>query len=338
MYIRKDDFEISIYHKEVPEFLIPFLNTIQMQRLKHIGMNCGCEYTDFPLFRNLQKYSRFQHSLGTALIVWHFTSDTIQTLAALFHDIATPTFAHTIDFLHNDYMLQEFTENATEKIISDSFEISQLLNTMNISIDAVKDYHMYPIADNNSPRISADRLEYTMGNLWRYGFSDYNTIKQYYDNLIVGEAEDGQPELCFQDRTIAQQFAKDALRCSKVYISDEDRYAMQILSELLEVAIQRGVLIESDFMLSEKEIIDKLENDKSLNISWRNFRNLYDMVYDETAPIECRRTIKTKKRYIDPLVFGNGRISEMDYAFKEMLEDFLKTSQNDWICGVSRLI
>lgn len=52
-----------------------------MARLRQVGMNCGCEYTDFPRFRHLAPYSRFRHSVGVGLIVWHFTHDAAQAAA-----------------------------------------------------------------------------------------------------------------------------------------------------------------------------------------------------------------------------------------------------------------
>ena len=103
----------NIYHRSVPDWLLPFLEVPEMQRLKDIGMNCGCEYTGFPPFRQQHSYSRWDHSVGTALIVWHYTEEPQQTLSALFHDISTPTFAHAVDFLRGDHRTQEATESGT---------------------------------------------------------------------------------------------------------------------------------------------------------------------------------------------------------------------------------
>ena len=97
----------SLYHSEIPEFLREFAATPPMQRLKQVGMNCGCEYTRFPRFAEIGPYSRYDHSLGVALIVWHFTGSVEQTLAGLFHDVTTPVFAHVVDFLNGDYLRQE---------------------------------------------------------------------------------------------------------------------------------------------------------------------------------------------------------------------------------------
>lgn len=46
-----------------------------------------------------------------------------QTLAGLFHDIATPVFKHCIDFMNGDSETQESTEEKTSDIIRNSSKI-----------------------------------------------------------------------------------------------------------------------------------------------------------------------------------------------------------------------
>jgi HD superfamily phosphohydrolase len=113
----------GIYHHEIPDFIREAAATAPMQRLKGVGMNCGCEYTSFPQFSIWQSYTRFDHSLGAALITWHFTSDPRQALAALFHDIATPVVSHVVDFLRGDHETQGSTEAGTREMILGSKEI-----------------------------------------------------------------------------------------------------------------------------------------------------------------------------------------------------------------------
>ena len=83
----------TLYHPEIPLFLEKFSCMSSVMRLRDVGMNCGCEYTAFPRFAEIGRYSRYEHSLGVALIVWHFTGRQDQALAGLFHDLATPVFA-----------------------------------------------------------------------------------------------------------------------------------------------------------------------------------------------------------------------------------------------------
>lgn len=84
------------YRKPIPEFLSTAARTPTLQRLKNVGMHCGCQYTDFPVFRHLAPYSRFDHSLAVARILWDFTGDPVQTLAGLLHDASTPAFSHVV--------------------------------------------------------------------------------------------------------------------------------------------------------------------------------------------------------------------------------------------------
>ena len=104
------------YDAQVPEVISRLSGIPEMTRLKYVGMNCGCEYTSFPLFRSMkERYTRYDHSMGAALLVWRFSKDPTQTLAAAFHDIATPCFAHVVDFMLGDYMEQESTERRTRE-------------------------------------------------------------------------------------------------------------------------------------------------------------------------------------------------------------------------------
>lgn len=323
------------YRREAPPWLADFCRTPEMQRLQDVGMNCGCEYTAFPRFQNLRSYSRYRHSLGTARIVWDFTEDAAQTIAALFHDISTPAFAHSVDFLRGDHLRQEATEAGTEQRIRSSREISLHLERLGICADAVVDYHRYPIADNDAPRLSADRLEYSLGNLDNYGFRSRRELQAYYDALTVSENEDGVPELSFADREAALSFGLDALRCSRVYVSDEDRYAMQMLAELLGRAMERGVLREEDLNTTEPHVIALLQQSPDTAADWERFRALHRMVTLESeAPEGLRRVIHAKKRFIDPLVAGQGRLSCLEPEFAGELDAFLREPQDQWICGL----
>ena len=321
-----------LYHHEIPAFLRECARTPAVLRLRDVGMNCGCEYTSFPRFCGLKPYSRFDHSLGAALIIWHFTADPVQAVAGLLHDIATPAFAHVVDFMRGDYLKQEATEAGTADIIETSAELQAVLKKYGLCSDAVSDYHRYPIADNDSPGLSADRLEYTLGNSINYGFCTGKRAEGWYRDLVVGTSEAGQPELAFQTAEAAEDFALTALRCSEVYVSDEDRYSMQMLAELLRDAVSRGVITENDLYTTEPQIISRLLSDKAMAVGWSNFCAYREILRREQPGTEENwRKISAKKRYIDPLVLHRGRMSAVSPVFSEKLSAFLCQSQDIWL-------
>ncbi len=324
----------TIYHPEIPAFLQNAADTPPMQRLRAVGMNCGCEYTAFPRFDRCTRYSRYDHSLGVGLIVWHFTQSPAQALAGLFHDIATPAFSHVVDFLRGDHLTQESTEEGTTELIDGSPEIQSVLRSLGLATSDVCDYHRYPVADNDAPRLSADRLEYTLGNLVQFGFAGLKTVRSLYEDLFVGENEDGAPELTFRSGEKAIAFAQGALRCAEVYVSDEDRFAMQMLAELLRDALRKGVLTERDLYTTEPEVLARLQADGAFARRWETFRSYREILTaDQPGTGGDWRVIPAKKRRIDPLIMNRGRTSACDPAFKQQLLQFQQLPQDYWVCG-----
>jgi len=58
------------------------------------------------------------------------------------------------------------------------------------------------------------------------------------------------------------------------------------------------------------------------------------MIYDEAvAPEADRRTIIAKKRYIDPIIIGKGRLSDNNEGIKRSIEEFLDRPLDRWVCG-----
>lgn len=320
------------YHHSVPPFLRELSEAPAMKRLGSVGMNCGCEYTALPRFRSCAPYSRLEHCLGVALIIWHFTESPCEAISGLFHDISTPAFSHVVDFLQHDHLRQESTEEPTRRFIADSPEIQGVLSRLSLTTDDVCDYHRFPIADNNSPRLSSDRLEYTCSNMLGYGFAAPSQVQAMYDDLVVAGNPEGQPELSFRHKETALAFAEGALACSKVYVCREDRYAMESLAHLLSDAISGGVLTMEELWQTEPAVIHRLLENPGTKAAWLKYRSLQAVTAHRDF-LPGRLQVFAKKRYIDPFVVGSGRVTELFPDFRQKLEEFLSSSQKDYLEG-----
>ncbi len=211
------------------------------------------------------------------LIIWNFTKIKKQTIAGLFHDISTPVFKHCIDFMNGDHETQESTEELTTYMIKNSKEIMELLERDNIKVDEVDDYHIYPIADNDTPKLSADRLEYTFTNgLYFKEVWNVQKIKEIYSNIEIQINEDNIQELGFKDKNIAEEFIVGASQLWPLWVSNEDKLAMQFLADTVKKMSEENLLTKKDlYTLSEKEVINKIENCNNEKISkcFKLFRN-----------------------------------------------------------------
>jgi HD superfamily phosphohydrolase len=330
---------ISIYSNKVPDFLNELADAPEMKRLSDVGMHCGCEYADFPIYRQVKcHYTRLMHSIGVAGIIWNFTQDLKQAVAGLLHDISTPTFAHTIDFLNDDYITQESTEDNTTLFIQNSKSITALLGKHNINIDDVSSYSKYPIADNDIPMLSADRLEYTLGNGYIVHNIDLHEIKDIYNDLTVVKNENEIDELCFRSIKYAKRFVEISLQNSYWFVSDEDRFSMQYLADMIKYAIQNKILSFDDLFTTESYIIQKLKNNPKSFEVWNNYTKISMVAAtDKKVPNIYCVNIPAKKRYINPLVLiGTSikRVADVDEVSKENIEKFLLLNFNKWIYAV----
>ncbi len=326
--------EIKEYFKilepNFPEWLNEYINTKELLTQKYISVTCGTIYSD--LFESNFFFSSLDHSVAVALIVWHFTHDKKQTLSGLFHDIATPAFKHCVDFLNGDYMTQESTEDLTTEMIKNSKEIMSLLKRDNISISEVDDYHIYPIADNDTPKLSADRLEYSLANaLFTYRLLDSECIKEIYNDIEIQRNEENEIELGFKTKKIAIKFVEVTSRMSVIYREDRTRYSMQFIADILKrLSTENKISKEDLYKLKESDVINIIESSKYNDIFniWKNAKKV-KISKDEPKDVYFVHH-GAKIRYINPLLNGE-RIYKVCKVAKKMIDDNLSYNMDNYV-------
>lgn len=329
----------TILSKEMPEFLKDYIHTPEMQRIAGTGIDCGTSYT--KIFHNKFYYSNLEHSIGVALIIWNFTKSKKQTLAGLFHDIATPTFKHCVDFMNGDHETQESTEEPTTQILAQSKDIMRLLKRDGLQLEEVADYHIYPIADNDTPKLSADRLEYTfMNGMFFKEIWGIEEIREIYENLEVAKNEEGIDELVFKEVAIAEKFIKRASKLWPMWICNEDKLTMQFIADTLKILSEQGeISVQELYQLSEAEVIERIKNskNKSLAQAFEKFQNS-TKIGEGNQPVEGKYcvSVKSKRRYIIPLVKVEGGVKRIDAVSeiaKQEIENYLQyqTKKYAWL-------
>ena len=343
---------VSAYHailcSEFPDFLEKFSSLPILTRLKGVGLLCGTDWT--PLYSNRFFYTRFDHSIGAALIAWNFTHDKIQTLASLFHDVATPAFSHVSDFRKGDALKQETTEEKTVSILEESGELRRLLEKEQIPLQRIADYHRYPICDNEIPRLSSDRLEYMFPS--GMAFADkidskkvwtLDSVKSTYENIVVLKNEEEIDELGFSDAEIAEDYCIKFNEVGLLLQKNENKIALNLLGEILNGAEEKDCFSSNEFYaLSEKALIEKFGSyaqshpDERFSVLFRTFRAMEKIERSE-KPLDghYNLSLSVKKRRIDPLVKMNNRsvrISEISERAAESIETVLCFEDSKFGC------
>ena len=242
---------------DFPDFLNKYLSLKILERLKGIGLLCGTDWT--PLFHNRFYYSRYDHSLNCALIVWNWTRDKKKALAALLHDVSTPAFSHVIDFKNGDALTQESTEDKNAAMILADKDLASALAQDGLAASDVCDYHKFSICDNEVPQLSADRLEYMFpSGAALEGWFSLRAIKRFYGDLFVAKDEKGNDEFAFKTKKIALDYFRRILKIGYFLQRNKDKIAMELMARVVDKAIACGALREEElWLLSEREIIGR---------------------------------------------------------------------------------
>lgn len=316
----KDYLDIFI-DKEYPTFIDKYLKTKTLKRIKYITQFCGCDYTN--LYNPLFLFTRLDHSLVVAHIVWHFTHDKKSTIVALLHDIGTPCFAHTIDVLMGDTMKQESSEKDIVEIVKKDKKLLSLLKEDQIELDNLKNMERYPILENKSPKLCADRLDGVLHTcyIWLRTHS-IDEIKEVYDDLCVLTNESGCEEIGFKNESKAIKFANMVSVYSKELQGNRDKYVMKYICEVIKKSFDKGLITLDDlYNKKEIEIVNILNNNFD---SWKKFVNSKKIICSNEKPKQFYISYETKKRITIPLLLTNSsprRVNEVSIKANQIYLD-----------------
>lgn len=228
-------------YANMPDFLIKYLDTPSLIRLKKIGYFCGMDYASKDIYNFSTYISRYTHSLTTALLTYKISSDRKATLAGLFHDVGTPCFSHVIDYMNKDYANQESTEEYTERIILSDSYLKQCLLKDGVSANEIIDFKKYSLVDNTRPKLCADRLDGIMLNSfgWTKIISKQD-IKDILNSITIYINEEGKEEIGFTNYEVASRVVELSDTIDRYCHSNEDNYMMELLARITKYALDNG--------------------------------------------------------------------------------------------------
>jgi uncharacterized protein len=287
------------YNKR-PNFIDKYLSTPSLLRLKSIGYFCGMDYASPDIYNFRETISRYDHSLTVALITYKLTHDKRETLAGLFHDIATPCFSHVIDYMNKDYQKQESTEEYTEKILKEDSYLNKCLKIDDIDIKDIINFKNYSIVDNERPKVCADRIDGVI--LTDIGWTkklNLTDISNIVENMEIFINENKEKEIGFKSLNVAKKVVDTSKSIDLYCHSNEDNYMMELLAKITRYAIKKEYITYNNlYYYSEKELFKKLKslNDDEINKWLYLFENI------KRTDIPQTELINVKVRKLNPLI------------------------------------
>lgn len=289
-------------YSNLPKFLIKYLKTPSLLRLKDISYFCGMDYASKDIYNFSEFISRYDHSLTVSLIVYKLTKDKKATLAGLFHDIATPCFSHVIDYMNQDYEKQESTEEYTEHILKNDKYLNECLEKDNIDINDIIKFKKYSVVDNDRPKVCADRIDGVIltGIGWTKNINK-NDINSIVKDMCIFLNENNEEEIGFKSLKVAKKVL-DVSESIDIYChSTEDNYMMLLLAKITKISIEKKyITYEELYSYNERDLFSILRKQKDNELK----KLLNEFETKKISDIPELEIPKIKIRDLNPLVNG----------------------------------
>ncbi|MCR1874292.1 HD domain-containing protein [Paraclostridium bifermentans] len=289
---------------ELEDVLIELINCDAVQRLKHIHQ-VGATY----LIKKELNVNRLEHSIGVMLLIRLLGGSLKEQIAGLLHDISHTAFSHVIDFVFNNSD-EDYHELIFDEVVINS-KIPYILNKYGYDFkEILENEEQWTILERKAPRLCADRVDYTLRDMYKYGFTNKNEINEFLKNIQVVNGE-----IVTKDIESARWFLE--LYYTEVidfFMNPINGYSYDKLSKAIKIAIDENELNLKDILKTDNEVIDILnrsKNNKIISLMKSLNKNVKLRINEDKYDI----FIKGKTRLIDPGVGIRGKVyslSELD--------------------------
>lgn len=278
-----------------------------VQRLKGIHQG-GASYLVNPNWN----VTRYEHSVGVMLLIRLLGGSVQEQVAGLLHDVSHTAFSHVIDFAL-DYENQDYHEEIFEQVINQS-EIPRIIKRYGYDLKEVIDESNWKILEQPLPDLCADRIDYTLRDMYQQGKMNQEEIGEFLQSLrFNGE------KVYLNNEAAAEWFVEYFYQeVIDYFLHPLNVYGYQVLSKVLQEALHKGVITKDDFLLTDEELLQKV---RDAGVAIQLLDQLHPDVEVEYNEKDYDYSQHGKLRYIDPLVQSeegkNVPVSKMNDSVQE---------------------
>lgn len=300
--------------------LLDLLQSSPIERLRGIHQ-AGASYL---VREGEESVSRYDHCVGVMLLIRRLGGSVSEQVAGLLHDVSHTAFSHVIDYAL-EQRGEDYHEHCFERLVNQSV-LPAILHQYGMPSVLLFAPENWPLLEQSAPDLCADRIDYTLRELFSRQLIPQSQIQSFLSSLAVLEGK-----IVTRDGETALWFTRIYARLvSEIFMDPRETFADYQLAGALRVALQEGILQEKDLFLEDSQVLHLLSTADHPEITHYLATLHPDLKVVEDADAFTVHA-HTKPRWVDPLVqMADGsviRCSEWEPSIKQMHQDIMvKTS------------
>ena len=159
--------------------LIDLMQTAAMERLRGV-----LQHGITAVIGITRPTTRFEHSVGVMLLARRLGAPLKEQVAALLHDVSHTAFSHVIDYVFGGHDSQSYHEAMKESYMGGT-DLPPTLARHGYDWRDFLGEEDYPLLEQPSPALCADRLDYFLRDSRDLGLSTDDEIENALQHLIV---------------------------------------------------------------------------------------------------------------------------------------------------------
>lgn len=303
--------------------LLAVMETAAMQRLKGV-----LQHGITGLIGITSPVTRFDHSVGAMLLVRRMGGGLTEQLAALLHDVSHTAFSHVIDYVFDGHDSQSYHEEHKEAFLRRS-DVPAVLQPYGYDWREFLPEAAYPLLEQPSPRLCADRLDYFLRDGQDLGLARGEEVQAALAHLVVADGRIATDHL-----PTAQWLGYTFMAADEASWANFREVGLyEVTAQAIKRGFQVGAITEMDVWGTDGPLWQRLwaATDAELQALLLLITPETEFVWDEVNPTF---RVSTKLRAIDPDVLGEDGVlrplSTLDPAFARFRADYLQRKQGKW--------
>ncbi|MEC1290486.1 HD domain-containing protein [Bacillus mojavensis] len=277
---------------QLDRVLEELIKSAPVQRLKGVYQG-GASFLVNPKWN----VTRYEHSIGVMLLIKRLGGTIEEQIAGLLHDVSHTAFSHVIDFVFEN-KAEDYHENIFQQVIDQS-EIPGILKKHGYDADGLLlNDTRWTLLEQPAPELCADRIDYTLRDMYQYGQITLREAEIFLDHLVV---RNGRvfPDGIETAEWFVRVYYKEVIN---FFMNPVNVYGYEYLAQTLKAALQHNVIAAEDLLKTDQEVLDILhssQNDEVLRLLEKIHPHI--QVKEDDFHYDFHR--KTKMRLIDPSIF-----------------------------------